>query len=532
MRLNKLKSAQLFLIAAVFYGISVSYTVSFTPKVSSDHLNARQVVLTPPAIKLGATTVLGGLDVPWEITWGPDNWIWFTEQTGTINSVNPNTGERKLILKIDEVYKKRLGLLTMVIHPQIKKFPYVFVNYTILKEEQVFMKVVRFDYKSGTLTNAKVLMEFPANSGHMGARLAIGPDGKLMIATGDFTDLKNSQNVNTLNGKILRLNIDGSIPADNPIKDNPVWARGFRVPQGLVFGKDGLLYTAEHGDANDDEVNLITKGGNYGYPDVTGFINTAAKKAYHNTNAIVEPLKAWTPTIAPAGIAYYGGTAIPQWSNSILVTTLKESDLRILKLNAQGNAVVEETIYLDGQFGRLRDVFVAPNGDVYVSTSNRDWNKTNKYSNAADDRIIKISAFKGLKGQVEINQSVPEVVPAATGMLAQKELSGKLLYTKYCASCHQQDGTGLPDVFPPLLLAEQVAGTKSVFIDIVLNGRTGPMVVKGKTYDQAMPSFNFLSDDELIDVLTYVRSQFSNKNDVISKADVAKARAAVNPQGK
>jgi glucose/arabinose dehydrogenase/mono/diheme cytochrome c family protein len=532
MRFNKLKSVQLFLVLAVFYGINVSYTASFKndPKNKGKNVKTKEVIIP---VKLGATTVVGGLDVPWEITWGPDNWIWFTEQTGAINKVNPNTGERKLILKIDEVYKKRLGLLTMAIHPQIKKFPYVFVNYTVLKAEKVFMKIVRYDYKSGTLTNAKVLMEFPAHSGHMGARLSISPDGKLMVATGDFTDLKNAQNINTLNGKILRLNIDGSVPDDNPIKGNPVWARGFRVPQGLVYSKTGLLYTAEHGDANDDEVNLIRKGGNYGYPDVTGFINTAAKKAYHKINTVLEPLKAWTPTVAPAGIAYYS-KGIPQWNNSILMTTLKESDLRILKLNASGDAVVEEMIYLDGQFGRLRDVCVAPNGDVYVSTSNRDWNKTNKYSNVEDDRIIRISPFKNAKGQEEVKRSIPEIALEASSQLAQKGMAGKLLYTKYCVSCHQQDGTGLADVFPPLLLAEQVSGSKALFIDIVLNGRTGPMTVKGKTYDQTMPAFNFLSDEELADVLTYVRTQFSTKNDIISKADVVKARtsATVNTQVK
>lgn len=467
------------------------------------------------SVKLGASTIISDLNVPWDISWGSDNWIWFSEQTGTVSRVNPITGVRKILLKIPDFYKTKLGLLSMILHPEMNKKPYVFVNYPYLKGEKIFTKVVRYTYRSDTLIKPRVLLEIPAHSGHMGSRFAIAKDGKLMLAVGDYVDPKNAQNIKTLNGKILRINMDGSIPSDNPIKGNAVWASGFRVPQGLTISPKGLVYSAEHGDANDDEVNLIQKGANYGYPNVTGFCNTEAEKVYCNAHFVVQPLKAWTPTIAPAGMTYYSSPAIPQWRNSLLLTTLKENDLRVLKLNDAGDAILSEVIYLDGEYGRLRDVCVSPVGDVYVSTSNRDWKPKKEKLHRNDDRIIKISRLTNITAQSEIK-------PAKSLIMRNKisgAVSGKALYTQYCASCHKEDGTGQPQLFPSLRGSQKV-NNKDSLVAAVLNG----LSISVKTTGQQMPAFSFLPDQQIADILTYVRTNFGNKAGGISTEEIKSRR--------
>ncbi|GEO03730.1 L-sorbosone dehydrogenase [Adhaeribacter aerolatus] len=478
---------------------------------------------------VGVSTIISNLNVAWEIAWGPDNWIWYTEQSGTVSKVNPATGEKKLMLTIPNVYRHRtLGLLSMVLHPQMKKNPYVFLNYTYQKETRLFSKWVRYSYDGEILNNPVVLLELPADVGHNGSRIVIDPDGKLMLATGD-ADVNNNeknggnaQNDAVLSGKILRLNIDGTIPKDNPVPGSAVWAKGFRVPQGLVFAANGNLYSAEHGHLTDDEINLIRKGGNYGYPKVAGKCNLPHEKEFCATHPVIEPLMAWTPTVATAGIDYYNATAIPEWQNSILVTTLKETDFRVLKLNKAGDTVVAEHIYLDQEFGRLRDVCVSPDGDIYISTSNRDWNPASGFPQANDDRIIRL--FK-IKPGSTFAENVKQInAPQVTNTKASAVSAGNLVYNQYCASCHKTDGNGVAETFPPLNGAEQVTGDKSKLINIVLHGLSGPVQVKNKTYDQQMPAFSFLSDQELADVLTYVRTAFGGNSGAISTDDIAKAR--------
>ena len=485
--------------------------------LQSDSLEPSLVSADSDSVRLGASTILSDLDVPWDLSWGPDNWIWFSEKAGKISRVNPKTGMRKILLTIPDLHITRLGLVSMILHPEMNKRPYVFINYPSLKGGKVFSKVVRYTYKSDTLIKPRVLLEIPAHTGHMGSRFAIGEDGKLMLAVGDFLDAKNAQNENTLNGKILRINIDGSIPSDNPGR-NAVWARGFRVPQGLTFNSNGLLYSAEHGDANDDEINLIRKGANYGYPDVTGSCDTEAERLYCKTHPIVQPLKSWTPTIAPAGMTYYGSSSIPQWKNSLLLTTLKENDLRVLKLNQAGDSIVSETIYLDGQYGRLRDVCVSPDGDIYVSTSNRDWKPKKKNVHASDDRIIRISRLTNATAQSEIK---PADRALNTDGGAKNAVTGKALYNQYCASCHKEDGTGQARLFPSLHRSQKVTGNKDSLISAVLNGLSGPVKITG----QQMPAFSFLPDQRIADILTYVRTNFGQKPGKISTEEVRKQRS-------
>jgi mono/diheme cytochrome c family protein len=346
---------------------------------------------------------------------------------------------------------------------------------------------------------------YPAWSGHFGARVAMAPDGKLMVATGDGAQFKNAQDPESPNGKILRFNIDGTLPDDNPIAGSPVWARGLRNPQGLAFSSRGVLYNSDHGDATDDEVNEIVPEGNYGWPYVEGYVDNESESSFTNSRDIKEPLVAWTPTVAPAGMAVYESDGIAAFKNSLLLTTLKGNSLRVLRLNEGGDQVVADSVLFRQVFGRLRSVCVAPNGDVYIGTSNRDWNP-HGFPAEKDDRILRISNVESAAGR--------HVLSAVVGDPGDDVVSrGESLYQDYCASCHRIDGRGLEGVFPPLHKVPVVTAVdKGPLIDLVLAGKN------------EMPAFGFLSDEELAIVLSYVRKRFGPQASRVAVSDVERQR--------
>ncbi|MGL4631890.1 MAG: PQQ-dependent sugar dehydrogenase [Leadbetterella sp.] len=330
--------------------------------------------------ELSTRDVATGLNYPWEILWGADNFIWMTERAGTISKVDPTNGTVQNILTISDVYASgEGGLLGMVLHPSFTSgSPFVYVAYNYLVSSSIKEKIVRYTYdaSSNTLSSPFILLDnVPGNTTHNGCRLIITSDLKLFITTGDAQNLSAPQSKTDLAGKILRLNLDGTIPSDNPVlppntSPNAIWSIGHRNPQGMVMANN-KLYTSSHGASTEDEINLIQKGANYGWPNVEGPCNTTAEATFCQANNALEPIfSSGGSTWAFCGLDYYNNDRYPRWKNNLLMVSLKNQTLYAFKLSADGNTIASGPItYFVNQFNRLRDIAIAPDGRVFICTS-------------------------------------------------------------------------------------------------------------------------------------------------------------------
>ncbi len=348
-------------------------------------------------IRVAAT----GLDTPWEILWGPDDFIWCTERMGIISRINPETGEKNVILDISgEVHEQsEAGLMGMVLHPDFDRSPYVFIVYTI-KNPTIEVQVIRYTYNGTELIDpATIFDNVPGGTTHDGARLLIDTDMTLYFTMGDArlqNPATHAQELDNPNGKTLRMNLDGSVPGDNPFVDvedaNPyIWTYGHRNQQGIVKA-NGILYTAEHGTNIADELNIIEKGRNYGWPEVEGYCNTPSEINFCEENDVVEPIGEYydSYTLALAGIDYYPQDGpIVEWRHSILMVGLARARFVQAKLSEDGLSIIEENNYFQNEYGRMRDICVSPDGRVFFSTSNRDGRGSPR---PGDDKIIELSA--------------------------------------------------------------------------------------------------------------------------------------------
>ena len=321
----------------------------------------------------GSRVVKKTLNYPWEIIWGNDNKIWMSERGGRISRIDPQTGNTEFSYQVSDVETNNEGgMLGMALHPNFQSNGFLYVVYDYRKNGTYTEKLVRYTYANNTLSNPLILINgIEATSNHDGSRLWITNDAnpKIFMTTGDALNQSLPQNVNARNGKVLRLNLDGSFPSDNPFPNNPVWSYGHRNGQGLVMANN-ILYESEHGPDTEDEVNIIEKGRNYGWPDVKGPCD-GSETSFCTANNIKEP--AWSSgggTLAVCGMDYYNSDLISQWKNSLLMLTLKNSSIRQLKLSGDGKTITSTQTFFKDSWGRLRDICVSPSGKVYVCTSN------------------------------------------------------------------------------------------------------------------------------------------------------------------
>ena len=344
-----------------------------------------------PPVPLRVETLASGLDTPWDLAWGPDGAIWVTERPGRISRVDPSTGEVNEVGRIDVVEVSESGLMGMAFHPDFEREPYVYFAHSYGTRSSVRNRLVRMRFDGDRLGDPDVLLnDIPGARNHDGSRLTIGPDGFLYMTTGDAGRRGLAQDLESLAGKILRLRLDGRPAPGNPF-GSLIYSYGHRNPQGLAFHPTtGILYSAEHGPGDNDEVNRIRIGGNYGWPAVHGFCDgeTSAEEDFCRDHDVQEAMSAWTPTVGLSGLAVYESDLIPGWKGSLLVTSLRGSTLFRLTLSADGGRVTTREALFAREYGRLRDVLVGPGGEVYLATSNHDGRGRPA---SDDDRILKIS---------------------------------------------------------------------------------------------------------------------------------------------
>lgn len=338
-------------------------------------------------------TVVGNLEVPWSIVWAPDGRMIFTERPGRVRVVqNGKLQSQPLFVVPDVDTGGETGLMSVALHPQFQSNAFVYLSYGYTTNGE-FVRVVRYRETQSGFTDRRVILEnIPSAQFHAGCRLRFGPDGKLYITTGDATDRNLAQQLNSIAGKILRLNDDGTIPSDNPFVGRSdarpeIFAYGSRNAQGIDFQPGtNLLFETEHGPSGfdgpggGDEVNIIDRGKNYGWPAIH----------HRQTRAGMEaPLLEYTPACAPASGMFYRGSQLPQFRGNFFFGCLRGT--RIIRVVLDGRRVVSEENLLEGKYGRIRDIAEGPDGFIYFSTSNRDGRGKPA---SDDDRIMRLVPFK------------------------------------------------------------------------------------------------------------------------------------------
>lgn len=335
-------------------------------------------------------TVASGLEVPWGFAFLPNKDLLFTERRGRVRIIESGKLRAEPLYNVPDVEPSgESGLMDISIHPNFSSNGFVYLAYAYNSDGKR-VKVVRYKYMGGKFTDPKVVVEnIPGAPNHAGTRARFGPDGKLYVTTGDATDWNLAQKTDSLAGKTLRLNDDGTIPTDNPFVGQAtyrpeIWTVGHRNGQGLVWQPGtGLMFQTEHGPSGfeargggADEVNIVERGKNYGWPAIYGKLTKTGMEL---------PLLDYSPACAPASAAFYKGDKFPAFRGNFFLGCLRGA--RMIRVVMDGRKVVSQENLLEGNLGRIREIAEGPDGYIYFSTSNRDGRGS---AAAEDDRIMRL----------------------------------------------------------------------------------------------------------------------------------------------
>lgn len=338
----------------------------------------------PPDIQIKSW--IENLEIPWSLVFLPNGDAMVSERPGRIKMVRKDQNFSEPYMEIREtLHSGEGGLMGLAVHPRFEENSYIYAMHTYMGEQGPLNRVIRLRHQKNTAVFDQVIIDkIPGHRVHNGGRIGFGPDHMLYVCTGDIWEADLAQDRNSLAGKILRLTPDGEIPKDNPFSESPVWSLGNRNPQGLAWHPEtGTLFSSEHGPSGEfglrgmDEINIIQKGGNLGWPAVVG---AAGKNSYH------DPLVMWIQATPPGGMAFI--------ENDLYVATLRsEALIRIRMKTGDGIFKVEAierwfaTGPFSGKYGRLRDVVSGPDNALYLLTSNRDGRGSPR---PGDDKILRM----------------------------------------------------------------------------------------------------------------------------------------------
>jgi aldose sugar dehydrogenase len=324
-------------------------------------------------------TLVKGLEFPWSLAFLPDGRMLVTERAGRLRVIEKGVLVPEPVAGLPPVFVSgQAGLFEVLLDPQFASNKTLFLSFAHGSERRNHVRIVRARLEGNTLHDVvPIFTAMPAKRGdvHYGGRMAWLPDGTLVMGTGDgFNYREQAQKLDNHLGKIVRINRDGSVPADNPFVGNAralpeIYSLGHRNIQGMVFDADtGSLFAHEHGPRGGDEVNIIKGGRNYGWPLITYGVDYSGAiiSPFTEKPGLEQPLLHWTPSIAPAGMTMYRGALFPEWRGSLLVSALAGEVVQRVAV-VDGRAGEQEALFGELRT-RFRDVRTGPDGAIYLLT--------------------------------------------------------------------------------------------------------------------------------------------------------------------
>jgi quinoprotein glucose dehydrogenase len=372
----------LFLFSLLLPAISCPQTVGDKPQPVQD-------IFLIDGDNVKVEVWIDNLQIPWSLVFLPGGRALVSERPGTIRLIRDGRLQPKPYTLISVAHAGEGGLMGLALHPEFPAKPFIYVMHTYKKYGKLYNRVIRLkDTGDAGVFDRVILDNIPGARLHNGGRIAFGPDGMLYITAGENFKAAMAQDLSKLGGKILRLTPDGDIPPDNPFKNSPVYSYGNRNPQGIAWQPEtGKLFESEHGPSGEfglhanDEINIIVKGGNYGWPEAVG---APGMKPF------IDPIVVWKETTPPSGITFYKGGLLMHLRGDLFVATLRSQALIRIRLDGGKVTRIERwfaTDYTNGKYGRLRDVVEGPDGALYFLSNNTDGRGNPK---PGDDRIYRV----------------------------------------------------------------------------------------------------------------------------------------------